>query len=170
MALGLLLAGAPQILRGDRRRRERIVTEDHFVRAHDFAVLERKRIERTHEFVARHDQRRRDVCPCPSSRVLRTRLQIVCRQVLDERQACQRLAVSPFNPGPVRDDGEESADDAADTGETPTEISADESGATNAGPPAEAPGRSGEHRNDGNNGNNGNGNSGSRGNGNGRGK
>ena len=65
MTLDLGFACPPQIGAFDRRALERTVAEDHFVRADDFGVLERKRIERTAEFVFWQQQRSRDPFPLP---------------------------------------------------------------------------------------------------------
>ena len=53
VALDLRFARAPQILARDRHALERIRAEDALVRAQDFAVFERKRVERSAEFLVR---------------------------------------------------------------------------------------------------------------------
>ena len=79
------------------------------VRPEDFAVFERERIERPHEFLRRHDERRRDMCPAPTAGELRARLQVLCAQAADQRQARQRRILMPLDLLPVCNDGEKAS-------------------------------------------------------------
>jgi hypothetical protein len=104
----LQLARAPYVVSGDGGRTEGILAVHELMGADDLAVLERKRVERAHEFLRRQDEWRRDVRPVPPARELRARLQILCAQAADECEARERHIRGTFKVRSVRDDGEQS--------------------------------------------------------------
>src|SRR5437762_2934600 len=115
VALDLCLTRAPQIRTLDPDGVERTGAEQRLVRADDFRVLQRERVERAEELLLGQDQRRRDAFALPAVRSRRACLEICGRQAADEREAGERLCpvktVGDDRPQPIAEDAAERRDE-----------------------------------------------------------
>jgi hypothetical protein len=104
VALDLRLARAPEIVVGDRRAVERIRPEDPLVRPQDFAVLERKRVERSPEFLLRENQRDGQALAFPLVGHTRARFEIADAERFNKCKAGERRVAVALNLRTVCDE------------------------------------------------------------------
>jgi hypothetical protein len=115
VALDLGLAGAPQIVGGDRHAVERVAAVDVRVGAQHLAVLHRERIDRSLELVLRQQQRRGDAVAVPPAHRASAGIEIDGIHRPHQRHARQRRRVGCVAVG---DQGNEAITEyAAEVGE-----------------------------------------------------
>lgn len=102
MTLDLRLAGAAQIGRRDGDIDERVVPEDDLMRANNFPVLKRERVERPSELGLGKDERRGDMRSSPARRQRCARVQVIRREAVYERQTRERRGIVAFNMRSIR--------------------------------------------------------------------
>ena len=118
VALDLRLAGAPQVLARNRHALERIGSEHALVRAQDFGVLERKRVERPAKLLVGQDERNRQLRGAPIAGRACARSRSLMPSESTSGEAGERGVAVAFDARTIGDQGSKTAgEDAPQVGD-----------------------------------------------------